>query len=46
MSDFDRIKMYYEHGWATKAQVGMYVTFGKITPDQYKLITGDDYTAA
>lgn len=43
-SDFERIKYYYEKGWATKAQVGMYVQYGVITPEQYEQITGEAYT--
>jgi len=45
MTDFERIKMYYDKKWATKVQVGKYVSFGKITPEQYQLITGDVYVA-
>lgn len=45
MSDFERIEMYYDKGWATKAQVGKYVYFGKITSVQYQEITGDAYAA-
>lgn len=45
MSDFERVKMYYDKGWATKAQVARYVNFGKITPEQYEEITGDAYAA-
>jgi len=43
MTDFERIKMYYDRGWATKIQVAKYVSFGKITPEEYTLITGDAY---
>ena len=43
MTDFERIKMYYDKGWATKTQVAKYVYFGKITHEQYALITGDAY---
>ncbi len=43
MTDFERIKMYYDKGWATRAQVGRYVGFEKITPEQYLEITGDVY---
>lgn len=42
-NDFERVKYYYEQGWATKAQVRQYVEFGVITPEEYKLITGEDY---
>ncbi|MBC2722353.1 XkdX family protein [Desulfosporosinus sp.] len=45
MNDFERIKMYYDKGWATKAQVARYVSFGKITSEEYTLITGDAYAA-
>jgi len=43
VTDFERIKMYYNKGWATKVQVARYVYFGKITPEQYMLIAGDIY---
>lgn len=45
MTDFERIKMYYDKGWVTKAQVAKYVYFGKITPEEYELITEDVYVA-
>jgi len=41
MSDFERIKLYYEKGWATKAQLQKYVQFEKITAEEYEMITGD-----
>ncbi len=41
MTDFERIKMYYDKGWATKVQVAKYVGFNKITHAEYYLITGD-----
>ena len=43
MTDFERIKMYYDNEWATKEQVARYVTFDKITPEEYELITGEVY---
>lgn len=43
MSDYERIKLYYEKGYATKEQVRKYVTYGKITPEQYEEITGEIY---
>lgn len=43
MSDFERIKTYYDKGWASKAQVRQYVAYGKITPEQYEEITGEIY---
>ena len=45
MTDFERVTYYYEHGWATKEQVGMYVFYEKITPEEYEIITGDVYVA-
>ena len=45
MTNYERIKMYYGKGWATKAQLKMYVSFEKITPEEYELITGDVYVA-
>jgi uncharacterized XkdX family phage protein len=46
MTDFERVKMYYDNGWATKEQVAKYVQYGKITPEEYETITGDPYQAA
>jgi len=43
MTDFERVTYYYEHGWANKQQVGMYVFYKKITPNEYEAITGDVY---
>jgi len=45
MTDFERIKYYYDKGWASKSQVGMYVQYGKITPEEYELIVEEPYTA-
>lgn len=44
MTDFERIKMYYDNGWATESQLKIYVEYNKITPDQYTEITNDPYT--
>lgn len=44
MTDFERIKYYYDHGWATKAQLKKYVFYEKITPAEYETITGEPYT--
>lgn len=43
MSDYERIKYYYDKGWATKAQVAKYVQYGKITPTEYEMITSEPY---
>lgn len=45
MTDFERIEMYYDKGWATKEQVRKYVYFKKIAPAEYFTITGDTYVA-
>lgn len=44
-NDFERIKYFYDKGWANKTQVGMYVKFGVITPEEYELIIGEPYAA-
>jgi uncharacterized XkdX family phage protein len=44
MTDFQKVKMFYDNGWATKEQVGVYVKYGKITADEYETITGAPYT--
>lgn len=43
MTNFERLKFYYEKGWATKEQLRMYVQFNVITPAQYEEITGEVY---
>ncbi|WP_079908287.1 XkdX family protein [Paenibacillus sp. 32352] len=43
MSDYERLKKYYENNWATKEQLQKYVQFNKITPKEYETITGDAY---
>lgn len=45
MTDFDRVKFYYDKRWASKEQVAQYTKYGVITPAQYKEITGEDYKA-
>lgn len=40
---FEYIKGFYETGRWTKKQVYDVVAVGRITPEQYKEITGDDY---
>lgn len=42
---FKRIQGYYNDGLWTIDQVKMAVTKGKITEEEYKVITGEDYTA-
>lgn len=43
--DFAKIKGYYDVGYCTKDMVAIAVVKGKITADEYKTITGDDYVA-
>lgn len=42
---FAKIKKFYNLGIYSKAQVAQFVAKGVITPEQYKLITGEDYEA-
>lgn len=43
---FEKIKNYYDKGYWTKEQVKAMVTcpIPKITPEEYFLITGEEYT--
>ena len=43
--NFDRVKYNYDNNGWTKDMVKGAVIMGKITPEEYKLITGDDYIA-
>ncbi|MBD0381276.1 XkdX family protein [Paenibacillus sedimenti] len=43
MTDFERIKMYFDRKWANVAQIRQYVSFGKITPEQFTEITNEVY---
>ena len=38
---FERVKHYYELGLYSKEQVAVFVRKGKITAEQYEMITGD-----
>lgn len=42
---FHYIKKYYDEGIYSKDDVKVFVVQGYITADQYKQITGDDYSA-
>ena len=42
---YTKIKGWYEAGWWTKVMVKNAVVKAKITADEYKTITGDEYTA-
>lgn len=41
---FKIVKRYYDKGYYTKENVATFVKARKITPEEYKLITGDVYT--
>lgn len=41
---YEVLKKRYEINFVRKDQLKRYVGFGKITPEEYKLITGDEYT--
>ena len=44
MTNFEKWSMYYKYG-ATKEQLQRVVALGGLTPEEYKLITGDEYVA-
>lgn len=39
-NDYERLLYYYSKGWATEAQLRLYVKYGVITPAEFTLITG------
>jgi len=43
MSDFERIKIYYDNKWCNIFQLRQFVEFNKITIEQFKSICGEDY---
>lgn len=45
MNWFEKIKRYFDKDIYTKEQVKVFVVSGKITGEQYKEITGEDYVA-
>ena len=45
MNWFLTAKRYYDKGFYTNEQVKVFVAAGKITVEQYKEITGEDYSA-
>lgn len=42
---FDVVKRYYDKKIYTNEDVKKFILAGKLTPEQYKLITGEDYIA-
>lgn len=45
MDWFKKVKRYYNSGYYAKEQVKIFVVSGKITEEEYKEITGEDYIA-
>ena len=43
MNWFEKIKRYYDKGLYTIDQVKVFVQGGKITEEEFKMITGEDY---
>ena len=41
--DFEKYKARYERGGCTKEQLHRIVELGRLTPAEYKEITGEDY---
>ncbi|MDO7787511.1 XkdX family protein [Desulforamulus aquiferis] len=44
MSNLERVKYYFEKGWATVVQVQMYVQYSVITGEEFEEITGEAYS--
>ncbi|WP_019420203.1 XkdX family protein [Paenibacillus sp. OSY-SE] len=44
-NDYERLKYFCDKGWCSVTQLQQYVGFKVITPEQYKLITGQKYQA-
>jgi uncharacterized XkdX family phage protein len=42
---YNTVKRYYDKGYYSEADVATFVRAGKITPDEYELITGEPYEA-
>lgn len=40
---FKKVQKYYKMGLYTKAMVADFVAKGKLTAEEYKIITGNDY---
>lgn len=45
MTNLERVKYYYDKGWASKAQVQQYVQYYVITAEDYQTITSESYPA-
>lgn len=45
MTDFQKWNYYYDRGWASIVQLKQVVSFGKINPEEFQMITGQKYVA-
>lgn len=45
MSIFEKIKYYYDKKIYKKSHIAAIVKAGKLTPEEYKEITGEDYSS-
>lgn len=45
MSNFDWCKMAFDRGWTDADKLRVWVRVGEITSEEYKIITGQDYTS-
>lgn len=45
MTDYQKWQYYYTRGWVTDDQLKQVVSFGKITAEEFKKITGQSYKA-
>lgn len=43
MTNFERIKYYFDKGWATVTQLRQYVQYGVISQEEFETITGESY---
>lgn len=45
MDWFEKAKRYYDKGYYTNDNIKVFVVNNRITEEEYKLITGEDYIA-
>ncbi len=43
MTDFERIKYYYDNGWANIEKVRQYVQYNVINQEEFQIITKEVY---